>query len=292
MPAPIAPTSRPGRRLLLGVAGGLPALVTLTVGVAVTRPSERPGQVQKPAAATPDPAVAARLHHLADHITATPADQHSGPNTYSYRQSWTAQGGFNGPGEIGRVDVQIWQHINGSKRLTTRRLPSWPSLDHIVDGSDRSQFADAPAKTDDFTAAQLPPRPRITPETIATQSDELAVQLQQMHPRLGTDPEMLLFTIMELGEYAYLGHAQRATLLRLLADVPGLCYDGEGSDVAGRTGVTVRYTEPAQAATTWLTINPITGEPLAHRRVLHRPHGRTVFNQYSLLLEHDRREHL
>jgi len=101
----------------------------------------------------------------------------------------------------------------------------------------------------------------------------------------------LLFAITEINYYGYVRRTQRATILRVLAGLAGIGYDGETVDLAGRTGVTFRYTDVAQAATTWLTINPTTGEILAYRRVFVAT-GRTIFSRYWLLLDRDRREYL
>jgi len=264
------------RRILLSAAGAVLALAVLA-GVAADTWSSGGA----------DPAVMARLLGLADRITDVPADHHSGPYTYLHSQSWARMPGPDRHDLIGRVDVEHWQHITGTVHMATRRLPSWPDLDHTVDGSDRPQFAGAPVQTSDFTAKQV--QPPIAPEAIATDPASLTAQLLRLRHSTGTDE--LLFAITEINYYGYVGRTQRATILRVLAGLAGIGYDGETADIAGRTGVTFRYTDVAQAATTWLTINPTTGEILAYRRVFAAT-GRTIFSRYWLLLDRDRREYL
>src|SRR6266704_863595 len=85
---------------------------------------------------------------------------------------------------IGRVDVEHWQHITGTVHMATRRLPSWPDLDHTVDGSDRPQFTGGPVQTGDFTAKQV--QPPIAPEAIATDPASLTAQLNRLRHSTGT----------------------------------------------------------------------------------------------------------
>jgi hypothetical protein len=156
---PTAPARRAGPRqtvprLILGAAGALTVQATPTVILADTRPPGQQDPDQLPVTATPDPAGAGRLRDLADHITSVPADHHSGPYTYTHSQGCNGVDFLNADARIGRVDVQNWQHVNRSARLTSRRLPSGPGLDHVVGGSARPQFADAPLEAEGFTAVE------------------------------------------------------------------------------------------------------------------------------------------
>jgi hypothetical protein len=101
------------------------------------------------------------------------------------------------------------------------------------------------------------------------------------------DTDDLLFAITEINYRGYLGRDQRAAVLRVIADLTAVTYDGQTIDLAGRRGVTVRYC--GGSATTWLTLSPVTDEVIAYRRVFHTP---PTFASYWLLLDHDRRDRL
>lgn len=276
-------------RLLVGVVGAVPVLTALAVVVVGTPPAQQPAPAEDHIAATPDPAAAARLQLLADRLTSVPADQHSGPYTYTHDQSWHALQPWAGdPGRIGRVERRSWNHANGSSRLAVRRLPHWPGVDHVVDGSDRPEFATAPLDSRDYTVQGTLARVTVAPEQVPTDPPRLLALLKQTYRNSSID--RLLYAITELNEYAYLRREQRATVLRVLAGIPGIGYDDRTADIAGRIGVTVHYTDPAAATTSWLAFHPATGQLLAYHRVFDRPYGR-IFSSYTLWLEHDRREH-
>jgi len=224
------------------------------------------------------------LHRIADHITAVPADQHSGPYTYLRVQSWRRERKtIKGVEVIARVEVEHWQHVNGSVHMTTRRPPALTDPNRTPDGTDRPDFATATVETDDFAAGQA--GPVIAPESVSTDPATLTAQLHGLRGSTGTDA--LLFAITEINYKAYLGRGQRVAVLRVLARLDGVLHDGETTDLAGRSGITFRYAD--SAATTWLTINPTTGELLSYRRAFNDSDPPT-FNHYWLLLDRDRRD--
>jgi hypothetical protein len=90
----------------------------------------------------------------------------------------------------------------------------------------------------------------------------------------------------------------RATILRILAGVPGFVWRGEVTDRAGRTGVAVTADEGdkqhhMQAV---LVFDPRTGELLAHEFLALNWQGRLAplarVSEYTLLLAYDRTNQL
>jgi hypothetical protein len=85
----------------------------------------------------------------------------------------------------------------------------------------------------------------------------------------------------------------RATILRLLAGVPGLAWRGKVTDRAGRTGVAVTAYDKQRESQTILVFDPRTGELLAHEDVAPKPKlplGRVSY--YNLFLAYDRTNQL
>jgi hypothetical protein len=124
------------------------------------------------AASQPGRRVRQDILGLADRIIAVAADYHVGPYTYIHVQSWTRQPNST----IGRVDVEHWQHINGTAHMTTRRASSWPQGHRATDGSDRRTSPPAAVpQTYDYPASRS--EPLLTPETVSTDPTELIAQL-------------------------------------------------------------------------------------------------------------------
>ena len=260
----VAPTRRRPKRWIRFLAVGI-ALASLT-SLVVTA-SQPGGRVRQD------------ILGLADRIIAVAADYHVGPYTYIHVQSWTRQPNNT----IGRVDVEHWQHINGTAHTTTRRASSWPQGHRATDGSDRPDFTAAVPQTYDYPAYQGGEH-LLTPETVSTDPTELTAQLVALRGTT-TSTDDLLFDIVDIQYTAYLGRDQRAAVLRLIAGLPTVVDEGESTDIAGRRGITFRFTDTA--ATTWLIINPATGEVLSYRRAFNDPQA--TFSAYSLLLDRDRR---
>jgi hypothetical protein len=259
------PTKKPRRWFRLAVVGSALLLLTPIV-VAASQPGGRVRQ---------------EILNLADQITAVPADHHIGPYTYLHVQSWTRLP----DNTIGRVDTELWHHANGTARMVTRRLSSWPQGHPGPDGSDRADFTTTRPQTYGYPA--YPGQLLLTPETVSTDPDQLTTQLIALHGETPT-PDNLLFEILDIQYDTYLGRDQRAAVLRLIAVLPGVVDEGGSTDIAGRRGITFRFTDTG--ATTWLTVNPITGELLSYRRTFNDT--KSTFFTYKLLLSRDRRTHV
>ncbi|MFF0229769.1 hypothetical protein [Micromonospora sp. NPDC005254] len=235
--------------------------------------------------ASPSPALAAtapgltpqqRLRLLADTITAAPADRTIDlPYTYLHTQSWT-----RATNVISRSDLQRWRRdADDSGREVTRRLPDVRGLAHRPRSDERRQFAAARTKTTRYFSGDLEP---YLPEPLTTDIAELAGALA---PReLAGEPaypRMLVHGVIGVAIGQYLDRAQRAATLRVLADVPTIGYQGERTDLAGRTGL--GFTVRADNSQTQLIIQPSTGEVLsAHEQV----HGaKPGLFSYVLILE-------
>ncbi|MEU8408008.1 hypothetical protein AB0C19_17620 [Micromonospora sp. NPDC048842] len=217
-----------------------------------------------------------RLRLLADTITAAPADQTVGlPYTYLHTQSWT-----RATNVITRSDLQRWRRdTDDSGREVTRRLPDVRGLAHRPTSDERRQFAAAGTKSTRYVSGDLEP---YLPEPLTTDIAELAGALA---PReLAGEPaypRMLVHGVIGVATSQYLNRAQRAATLRVLADVPTIAYQGERTDLTGRTGL--GFTVTADNSQTQLIVHPRTGEILsAHEQV----HGaKSGLFSYLLILE-------
>ncbi|MEV7230946.1 hypothetical protein AB0M79_28595 [Polymorphospora sp. NPDC051019] len=150
----------------------------------------------------------------------------------------------------------------------------------MPDGSDRDNLAAAPVRIDTRPASQVP---AAAAEPIAPDPAGLLHQLHTTSPPRG-GPTRLLTAVGDLARDHYLDHPQRAAVLHILADIPGIEYQPAATDIAGRTGIRVQVSD--SHGTTALIINPGTGELLAlTETVTTNPPG---LWQYLLIVTRDR----
>ncbi|MGW0242272.1 hypothetical protein [Micromonospora chalcea] len=228
-------------------------------------------------ATTPGLTPPQRLRLLAGTITAAPADGTIDlPYTYLHTQSWT-----RATNVITRSDLQRWRRdADDSGREVTRRLPDVRGLAHRPTPDERRQFAAAGTKTTRYVSGELEP---YLPEPLTTDIAELAGALA---PReLAGEPaypRMLVQGVIGVATSQYLNQEQRAAALGVLADVPAISYQGEQTDLAGRTGL--GFTVSADNSQTQLIVHPRTGEILSAQE---RVHGaKAGLFSYVLILEH------
>ncbi|SCG38688.1 hypothetical protein [Micromonospora coxensis] len=207
-----------------------------------------------------------RLMALARGIGATPADGTTDlPYTYLHTQSWT-----RATNAITRTDLRRWRRdADGSGHEITRRLPDLPGLDHQPGRDEQTLFAQAPERPTRYLANEL--RPYLS-DPLPSEATALAGALA---PReLATEPaypRLLANGVVGLATGQYLNREQRAASLRVLANIPGIAYLGESTDLAGRTGLIFAVT--ADGSTSQLLVDPRSGDILAaqERVTGHRP---------------------
>ncbi|MEV1319395.1 hypothetical protein AB0J14_25320 [Micromonospora arborensis] len=197
-----------------------------------------------------------RLLTLAGNVGGTPADAATGlPYTYLHTQSWT-----RATNKITRTDLQRWRRdADDSGREVTRRLPDVPGLAHRPTQAERDDFATARRTTTPYLAGDL--KAYLT-EPLPTDATALASALapRELAGRPAY-PRILVHGVTGLATHQYLNQDQRRTTLRVLAAVPNIAYQGEQTDLAGRTGL--GFTLTADGSTTQLIIKPDTGELLS-----------------------------
>ncbi|MET7949083.1 hypothetical protein [Micromonospora sp. NPDC005324] len=199
-----------------------------------------------------------RLIALAGNVGSTPADAATGlPYTYLHTQSWT-----RATNKITRTDLRRWRRdADDSGREVTRRLPDVPGLAYRPTQAEHGQFATAQKTTTPYLAGDL--KPYLT-EPLPADATALASALapRELAGRPAY-PRMLVHGVTGLAIHQYLNQDQRRATLRVLAAVPNIAYQGEQTDLAGRTGL--GFTVTAAGSTTQLIINPGTGELLSAR---------------------------
>ncbi|MEU8388614.1 hypothetical protein [Micromonospora sp. NPDC048843] len=213
---------------------------------------------------------------LARNVGRTPADAVTGlPYTYLHTQSWT-----RATNKITRTDLQRWRRdADDSGREETRRLPDVPGLAHRPAPAERDRFATARKTTTPYPAGALK---AYLAEPLPTDATALASALapRELAGRPAY-PRILVHGVTGLATHQYLNQDQRRTTLRVLAAVPNIAYQGEQTDIAGRTGL--GFTVTADGSTTQLVINPGTGELLSvHEQV---SGARSGLFSYVLILD-------
>ncbi|MGV9764768.1 hypothetical protein [Micromonospora tulbaghiae] len=269
-----------GSVLLAGCTAGAPGHQTPASTTPVVAGSR--SAATHPSATGPGLTPSQRLTALADTIDATPGDTTTAlPYTYLHTQSWT-----RATNAITRTDLRQWRRdTDGSGLEITRRLPDRPGLDHQPARDEPALFAQAPETTTEYLPGGLHP---YLPQGLMNDADVLAGAVA---PReLAADPaypRLLVSGVVALASSQYLNQAKRATSLRVLADIPGITYRGQSTDLVGRTGLT--FTVTADGSTTQLLVDPGSGEVLAaHERLTGRRAG--LFS-YVLILERGHTTH-
>jgi hypothetical protein len=281
-------SARPTRRLVL-VAAGLAVVAGTAVAVHprddVGDPEPRTdlGPVLKPMsyqlAADPPPAAAA-LRELAGRITDADCDTRRGSYTYHHEKSW---GGLQQRSAEGYLlsyveDVERWVKADGSGRQRSRMLPP-----EFPDEASRRYYARV-LKDDMSTAPHDTELPAGSPAG-PLPSDRAALA-DRLNARYGPGSVAKALTTM-YSEYA-VPRPIRATILEILAGVPGFAWRGQVTDRAGRPGSAITGEDHGQQSV--LVFDPHTGELLAYEMVtVAAPHQVRV---YELHLGCDRTDRL
>jgi len=151
----------------------------------------------------------------------------------------------------------------------------------------RRDFMTAPRDTVTFGRGGLP---GAFPGYPSTEPARLAAQLYTNHPA-ANGPRAALDAVADLASWHHLNRATRAAVLRFLATVDTITYDGPAVDWAGRSGLAFSVTDDTERDT--LLVDPGTGDVLAyHQVIIRKPGGLTVLipalHAYILFVHHGR----
>jgi len=238
-----------------------PPPLSYELGGAVQPAAQRLGQLAAAAEGDAADASAARRNRP-DHLRAV---------------SWSLFSQINGEQEtsaVVAVERETWRALDNSGRITERHQPSvFTSTRHRQAWQDDGALgADAHPRTSTYPPGQFPAH---WPDRPPLDAGALAQWLQRNH---ATDAGAmgLVTAVTDLLLERVLGPAERAAVIRLLAQVPGLTYAGATADRAGRrgeafsvvldgSGLPTRYT---------LVIERTAGQFLAHEQELIATAGR------------------
>ncbi|WP_433047776.1 hypothetical protein [Dactylosporangium sp. CS-033363] len=251
----------------LAPAGALVATGLVVVAVQVTHQPVREEPAAAPAMLTgllTDAEAApagARLRRLAGDVAALREPAPDGPNACIRTQQWPAKDHAADPGVVA-VDEQLcWTpNHDGRRRITV--LPPQPPGQLRAGGTGALNPADA--SIEPFTAGQ------ISYLTDVPVGDEAIVAGQlTSYPPADHQPSTPLQAVADMNRYHILDPAQRAAILRVLANDPGISFRGIVTDRDGRTGAayTADVTHDDGPVRDIAVIDEQTGRLLSYERV-------------------------
>nr|MDT0659083.1 helix-turn-helix domain-containing protein [Micromonospora sp. DSM 115978] len=204
-------------------------------------------------AADPGLSIAARdkLIALADRVERRSEPPQRGLFTHTHVRTWsrdTTAAGIDVPET--RQDERLWWAADGSgRRSYTTDRPAGPAREDVT--FDPGEWLPDPAPATDPAAFRDQVREQVRPDAEPVEWLRAAVEPYYSH---------------------VLNPAQRAAVLRLIAELPGLAYQGMRYDRMDRAGVAVSLDTPGGAGKPGtqdtLIFDSTTGAPLSHERVL------------------------
>ncbi|MFF0658378.1 MULTISPECIES: CU044_5270 family protein [Micromonospora] len=265
----------PRRRLVLA-AGGV-VLAVAAGGVALETAREpQPAYAATPAILIYGPpasteSASIRLRRLAE-VAARQPDPARPPGTVEHLESanWFLNSSITGGRTTSAVvpeQWRSWRTDDNAGRMIKKALP--PTFRSDADRREwqrRGGRVDSSQEVNDYVAGQFTPRWQG-----AVPTDVNA--LREWLTAGGSPPEapvQYLEDVAELAGVRLLNPAQRATTLRLLADLPGITVTGTVTDRAGRAGEAFSITSDAHGLPAQYTviINPRSGALLGYEEVL------------------------
>ncbi|MFJ9446316.1 CU044_5270 family protein [Kitasatospora sp. NPDC101235] len=236
------PASVPRRRVL-ALAGTAAAVGALTLGVTVLLPgtSSTPAAAATPKLLTyvqdsPSQDAAKILGQIADTAARQPDTSVSGTEHFK-RRDWSlsaVMGAGQTASAIVATESEGWVDPDGSAHSTSRaEAPEFPNEEARQYWKDHGWPTEAgKLEVNDEPAGS---RARMWDDRPPTDPKVLKTWLEQGHP-VENGPAETLAAITDLLRERVLSAPERAAVLRVLADVPGLAYQGTTTDRAGRTG--------------------------------------------------------
>jgi hypothetical protein len=263
-PAPAVPRPRRSRRPVLALTATAVAAAVIAAGVvALTRPShgsrpaatsyqDTPALLGYDRPAGPDASARQVLLRIAARVARQHVPIGSGRYQYVRTRGWY-------------LDTVVSRHGPASTVIPTIRS-QW-----IADNGSGRIDQDSPGPGGTFTQRFGPHGLSFSwrPGSLSDNPAVLRRQLEAGHPvRLG--PAEVLTAVEDLYDEQAVSSPLRAALLRIIASLPGLRYDGPAVDRAGRRGIAVSLTSrlPGLPTRYVLVIDPRHGEILGADQVL------------------------
>ncbi|MEV7188727.1 CU044_5270 family protein [Kitasatospora sp. NPDC093102] len=270
------------RRRGLALAGTAAAVGALTLGVTVLLPgtSSTPAAAATPELLTyvqdaPTQDAAKILNELADTAARRPDTTVHGTEHLESR-SWNLNtvAGAKTASAVVPTESELWVDPDGTAHATSRsdapEFPTEESRKHWKDlgrptGPGKPEVNDEPAG----------PRARMWEGRPPTDVKALKTWLAQGHP-IENGPAETLVAVNDLLHERVLSAPERAAVLRVLADVPGLSYQGTTTDRAGRTGkaFSLDRDHGGLPARQTLIVDPASGRILDNEEVLTKTAGK------------------
>jgi hypothetical protein len=214
----------------------------------VITPTEEPAPSPQPESVPSRTTAAAKLTDLGRRVRQRREQPVDGRYTYVHRRVWWTNAAEQATATAEEVeDIRLWWEPNGSGRRVTTTTGA--------DGSSRTPYEVWYVDNELYIPI---PDPSEDPRELSAQ---LAVE---QAPELGAAGR--LRAVAALNNFHDLTAAQRACVLQLLADTPGLTYRGQYLDRAGRAGLAFSADTSHGTSTTrdTLIFHGSTGILLAH----------------------------
>ncbi|OZV72576.1 hypothetical protein CA850_32270 [Micromonospora echinospora] len=264
------------RRLVWGVAAAA-VLMVAAGGVAVeTLREPQPAYAATPAlltyrqSANAEPA-GSRLRRLAAVAAAQPAlDRPAGTVEHLESANWFLNSSISGGRATSAVVPQewrSWRSDDGAGRMVKKELP--PTFRSDADRREwqrRGSRVDSSQETRDFAAGGFYSRFQGAVPTDVAELRGWLTAGASAHEA----PVQYLEDVAELAGVRLLNPAQRAAVLRLLADLPGITATGTVTDRAGRVGEAFSITSSAHGLPAQYTVivDPHSGALLGYEEML------------------------
>jgi hypothetical protein len=221
------------------------------------------------------PPAGPRLRALADGIADAPYEHHTGRYAYHHTRVWGDPIQSNGRYVMGYASESwTWQADHGTGVERDLQLEA-----QFPDAASRDYYATRLPRT----ASSVPHTGPLPPTPIPPLPTDRAGLEEQIQTRYGSG------AVVKFLPYFYTTYvvprAQRAEILRMLADMPGWVWRGTVTDRAGRSGVAITADAAEYHQRYLVILNPVTGELFATELQMTAP---ARISTYQILLETDR----
>jgi hypothetical protein len=269
------------RRLVLAATAVVTVITALAVGVNLLGTAASPAfavtpaplAYERPANARPAPEVLHEIAAKAERSTDEPRGGDYEHLTMVSWDLWTQVGGERVTSAVVPARSESWRGPDDAGRIvSSHEAPDFRSdEDRRTWEQDGSPGADTKPETTDFPPGQFPAMWKEQPPAdLAALKEWLA----KGHPT-ENGPAEVIVAITDLARERILGPSPRANVLRVLAELPGLAYDGEVTDRAGRRGQAFSLESDHSGLPTRHTVivEPATGRLLSYEQMLTKTAG-------------------
>ncbi|WP_157748200.1 CU044_5270 family protein [Micromonospora echinaurantiaca] len=270
------------RRLVLAAAVTAAAGTAAATGTSLLGPAPNPALAatpaplafKRPANAWPAEKILRDIAGRAEHSTDEPRGGEDEHLVIVSWDLWTQVDGKRVTSAVVPARRESWRGPDDSGRVVSSyETPIFRSKeDRKTWERDGSPGATAERQTTDFPTGQFP---AIWKEQPPTDLASLTEWLARGHPT-ENGPAEAIVAITDLARERVLGPSTRANVLRVLATLPGLAYDGEVTDRAGRRGEAFSIESSFSGLPTRYTVivEPATGHLLSYEQMLTQTAGK------------------